>query len=315
MLDKGVEGKMPIVLDVRNDYEWDAGHFVGAERPQEEVFAETPVGEQQAEVPEPLKGLDPETPVMMYCTGGIRCDVYSTVLKQQGYKNLYTLEGGVQNYLAKAGGDHWKGSLFVFDGRMAINPALEKEEGSSSSNGMVALQAALPYQPHGESSSSSSGPPASLPAAVACQVCADATATLPHVNCANMDCNELFIACDACKKRFHGCCCEECVSAPRLLRPIKIDGGNYGQWGNYADSEVIRELLSPRQREGRVARRARRREAMKERRDMIMAEKKAMKAAAKAAMAKLEAAMQQQAEQQEVVKTAAALRKEKAAAA
>ena len=65
----------------------------------------------------------------MYCTGGIRCDVYSTVLKQQGYKNLYTLEGGVQNYLAKAGGDHWKGSLFVFDGRMAINPALEKGKG------------------------------------------------------------------------------------------------------------------------------------------------------------------------------------------
>ena len=57
--------QMPIVLDVRNDYEWDAGHFVGAERPQEEVFAETPVGEQQAEVPQPLKGLDPDTPVMV----------------------------------------------------------------------------------------------------------------------------------------------------------------------------------------------------------------------------------------------------------
>jgi predicted sulfurtransferase len=61
----------------------------------------------------------------MYCTGGIRCDVYSAFLKQRGYNNLYTLEGGVQNYLAHAGGDHWKGSLFVFDGRMAINPAVE----------------------------------------------------------------------------------------------------------------------------------------------------------------------------------------------
>ena len=56
----------------------------------------------------------------MYCTGGIRCDVYSTFLRQKGYNNLYTLEGGVQNYLRREGGDHWKGSLFVFDARMAI---------------------------------------------------------------------------------------------------------------------------------------------------------------------------------------------------
>jgi predicted sulfurtransferase len=68
----------------------------------------------------------------MYCTGGIRCDVYSAFLKQRGYNNLYTLEGGVQNYLANAGGDHWKGSLFVFDGRMAINPAVE---GSAAAEG------------------------------------------------------------------------------------------------------------------------------------------------------------------------------------
>lgn len=57
----------------------------------------------------------------MYCTGGIRCDVYSTFLRRKGFNNLYTLEGGVQNYLRQEGGDHWKGSLFVFDGRMAIS--------------------------------------------------------------------------------------------------------------------------------------------------------------------------------------------------
>ena len=54
-----------IVLDVRNDYEWDAGHFAGAERPAEEEFAETPVGEDTADVPGYLKGQDPDTPVMM----------------------------------------------------------------------------------------------------------------------------------------------------------------------------------------------------------------------------------------------------------
>jgi predicted sulfurtransferase len=61
----------------------------------------------------------------MYCTGGIRCDVYSALLRQKGFKNLYTLDGGIQHYLKEEGNEHWNGSLFVFDGRMAINPALE----------------------------------------------------------------------------------------------------------------------------------------------------------------------------------------------
>ena len=57
-----------------------------------------------------------------YCTGGIRCDVYSTFLRSKGFKNLYTLEGGIQNYLHEQGAQHWDGSLYVFDGRMAIAP-------------------------------------------------------------------------------------------------------------------------------------------------------------------------------------------------
>jgi predicted sulfurtransferase len=62
----------------------------------------------------------------MYCTGGIRCDVYSAALRQKGFKNLFTLHGGIQHYLREEGAEHWNGSLFVFDGRMAINPALQK---------------------------------------------------------------------------------------------------------------------------------------------------------------------------------------------
>lgn len=54
-----------MVLDVRNAYEWDAGHFAHAERPAEEVFNETPVGESEESVPAYLKDVDPETPVMM----------------------------------------------------------------------------------------------------------------------------------------------------------------------------------------------------------------------------------------------------------
>ncbi len=70
-----------------------------------------------------------------------------------------------------------------------------------------------------------------LPAAVPCELCGQAAAELPHVNCANVDCNELFIACAACKARLRGCCCEACQTAPRLLRPAKTDGGYYGACG------------------------------------------------------------------------------------
>ncbi|KAG2497051.1 hypothetical protein HYH03_005050 [Edaphochlamys debaryana] len=248
--------KKIVVLDIRNDYEWDAGHFEGAERPLEEVFAETPVGESEQELPAYLKGADPEAPVMMYCTGGIRCDVYSTFLRQKGFKNMYTLEGGVQNYFREAGGQHWKGSLFVFDSRMALSP----EEGD------------VPRP------------------AVPCQLCGSPDSELPHVNCANIDCNELFIACKACKSRLHGCCCEACTTAPRLLRPAKVEGGHYGAWGNYADRDEMGPIMSTgRSREGRVARRARRREALKEKRLEALSEKLSRKKMVREAMARVEA--------------------------
>eukprot|EP00878_Enallax_costatus_P013237 GHUV01013838.1.p1 GENE.GHUV01013838.1~~GHUV01013838.1.p1 ORF type:complete len:497 (+),score=171.69 GHUV01013838.1:611-2101(+) len=269
-LAKADASKRVVVMDLRNDYEWDAGHFDWAPRPDEEVFAETPAGGGPDELPSPLKGTDPEnTEVMMYCTGGIRCDVYSALLHQKGYKNLYTLHGGIQNYLREEGNEHWKGSLFVFDGRMAINPALEGQ------------------LPEG----------AGLPAAVPCSMCGG-KASLPHVNCANIDCNELFIACNECKKQYHGCCCEECQAAPRLLRPIKINGGNYGNWGNYADVDTLGPVMaSARNHEGRVARRARRREALQAKRESLMAERQELKAAMKAAMRAAEEAAQQEAEQ------------------
>ena len=60
---------------------------------------------------------------MMYCTGGIRCDVYSTVLREQGYDNVFTLEGGVQAYFDAYGKRDdclWDDQLFVFDSRLAM---------------------------------------------------------------------------------------------------------------------------------------------------------------------------------------------------
>ena len=222
----------PLVLDLRNGYEWDAGHFEGAERPQEEEFNQTPTEGTPSQVPIPLQDVNPETPVMMYCTGGIRCDVYSAYLKKKGYKNLYTLEGGIQNYLRTEGIQHWNGSLFVFDGRMAIRPNKDED--------------------------------APLEAAAPCQICGG-KASLPHINCANIDCNKLFIACDDCKTLRHGCCCEECMDAPRLLRPMKTKG-QYGNWTQYTDPndlEVTESMASGRG-SGRISRRRKRQQALKE---------------------------------------------------
>ncbi|KAF5839642.1 hypothetical protein DUNSADRAFT_301 [Dunaliella salina] len=253
------EAKRVVMLDVRNDYEWDAGHFRGAARPAEEEFNDTPVGDGVEGLPAPLRTADPETPVMMMCTGGIRCDIYSTLLKAKGFKNLYTLEGGIQNYLRQEGSEFWDGSLFVFDGRMAISP-------EEARNGTIAK-----------------GP---RPAAVPCQICGSPDSEVPHVNCANIDCNELFIACAKCKRELNGCCCQECMQAPRLLRPAKFGGGNYGTWNSYTNS-TSESFLSPKAREGRVARRARRRQNLKLRQQRIVQERAARKTMMKEAMAKL----------------------------
>eukprot|EP00195_Chlamydomonas_chlamydogama_P010267 CAMPEP_0202891242 /NCGR_PEP_ID=MMETSP1392-20130828/1356_1 /ASSEMBLY_ACC=CAM_ASM_000868 /TAXON_ID=225041 /ORGANISM="Chlamydomonas chlamydogama, Strain SAG 11-48b" /LENGTH=470 /DNA_ID=CAMNT_0049574937 /DNA_START=148 /DNA_END=1560 /DNA_ORIENTATION=+ len=276
MISQALERKVT-VLDIRNDYEWDAGHFVGAERPAEEVFHETPVGEEDADIPQPLRGVDKDAPIMMYCTGGIRCDVYSTFLKSKGFTNMYTLEGGIQNYLREEGPDHWNGSLYVFDGRMAIPAGIKSA--SCAESGVVADGAI------------------ELKAAVPCQICGTAVAQLPHMNCANIDCNELFIACADCKTKYNGCCCSQCMTAPRLLRPAKVSGGYYGQWGNYAEGEGLGQVMATgRSREGRVARRARRREAMKEKRAKQIEERNMRKQMMRQAMAQLEQLEQAQQE-------------------
>ena len=69
-----------------------------------------------------LEDAEKDRPIMMYCTGGIRCDIYSTLLRQKGFNRLYSLEGGVANYLREKGSEHWTGSLFTFDDRIAISP-------------------------------------------------------------------------------------------------------------------------------------------------------------------------------------------------
>ena len=108
----------------------------------QENFNQTPAARGPDALPAALQCAQNDTPIMMYCTGGIRCDIYSAHLRRQGFTNLYTLEGGVHNYLRyqarqqessdpngnKVEGSHvegydlWRGSLFVFDGRLAVLP-------------------------------------------------------------------------------------------------------------------------------------------------------------------------------------------------
>ncbi len=167
-----------IILDVRNDYEWEVGHFEGAELPTLGTFRKFP------EYAKNLKhSKDPKnTRVMMYCTGGIRCELYSALLKEEGFENVYQLQGGVINYGLQEGSDHWRGKLFVFDDRLAV-PISENQPAEVISH---------------------------------CHHCE--TPSDVYYNCANMDCNALFLCCPDCAEKTLGCCCKECESAPRRRR-------------------------------------------------------------------------------------------------
>lgn len=165
-----------LVLDVRNDYEWELGHFEGAELPQLEQFREFPrYAKELKESRDPKK-----TKVMMYCTGGIRCELYSALLKQEGFEQVYQLDGGVIKYGLDKGSSNWKGKLFVFDDRLSV-PISNREEASVISS---------------------------------CRMCGTPCDT--YYNCANADCNELFIACPDCAEKMKGCCQAECEGAPRV---------------------------------------------------------------------------------------------------
>lgn len=165
-----------ILIDVRNNYETEVGHFKNAILPDLESFREFPKFAQDLK-----EKIDPKTSnIMMYCTGGIRCELYSAYMKEEGFENIYQLDGGVIKYGMEVGNDHWEGKLFVFDDRLTI-PISEKE--------------AAPIIAH----------------CMHCNATSDA-----YYNCANMDCNHLYVSCRECLEKYQGCCSCECMSAPRL---------------------------------------------------------------------------------------------------
>jgi UPF0176 protein len=170
----------PLLIDVRNDYEWQVGRFEGAECPPCETFREF-----RSYTDELKTRVDPKkTPVMMYCTGGIRCELYSALMKKEGFEQVYQLDGGVINYGLQQGSEHWLGRLFVFDDRMTVPIADEP-----------------------------------TPVIGTCHFCEKANDS--YYNCANMDCNTLFLCCPDCIVKYQGCCCETCKTSPKV-RPYHL---------------------------------------------------------------------------------------------
>ncbi|MFP8967467.1 rhodanese-related sulfurtransferase [Pokkaliibacter sp. CJK22405] len=111
-----------VLVDTRNDYEVQIGTFKGALNPNTETFRE---------FPEYVKThLDPSKnkKVAMFCTGGIRCEKSTAYLKEQGFEEVYHLEGGILKYLEEVPQDDsmWEGECFVFDNRVAVNHQLQK---------------------------------------------------------------------------------------------------------------------------------------------------------------------------------------------
>jgi len=115
------DGKEVMVLDTRNDYELRVGTFENAIDLDIKTFRDFPEATQKLEQ-------DKTTPVVMFCTGGIRCEKASVVMENQGWENVYQIKGGILGYFKECGGAHWNGECFVFDHRVAINAELEESE-------------------------------------------------------------------------------------------------------------------------------------------------------------------------------------------
>ena len=158
-----------IVVDMRNHYEFEVGHFDKAIEVPSDTFRD-----QLPMAVDMLKDAK-EKNIIMYCTGGIRCEKASAYLLHQGFSNVFHLEGGIINYAnqvkEKGLANKFKGKNFVFDDRL----------GERITNEIIAK----------------------------CHQCGKPADT--HVNCVNEACHLLFIQCEDCKEKYEGCCSKECV--------------------------------------------------------------------------------------------------------
>ena len=110
------------LLDTRNDYEVKLGTFKNA----------LPIGvDHFREFPDAVRKLPPamkEQAIVMFCTGGIRCEKAGPFMEREGFKNIFQLDGGILKYFEECGGAHYDGECFVFDQRVGLDPSLQETE-------------------------------------------------------------------------------------------------------------------------------------------------------------------------------------------
>ncbi|HEY8388651.1 MAG TPA: rhodanese-related sulfurtransferase [Parasegetibacter sp.] len=207
-----------IVVDMRNHYEYEVGHFVRAIEVPSDTFRE--------QLPMAVEMLSDKKDknIIMYCTGGIRCEKASAYLLHKGFKNVFHLEGGIINYanIVKQKGlpNKFIGKNFVFDNRL----------GERISNDIIAK----------------------------CHQCGKPNDD--HTNCRNEGCHLLFIQCPECREKFEGCCSVECqqiihlpVEEQMALRKGKkndamiFNKSRYWKWKKAPLLGMERQTLTPEQ--------------------------------------------------------------------
>jgi UPF0176 protein len=163
-----VKDPSTLVIDMRNHYEYEVGRFENAIEIPSDTFRE------QLPMASDMFKEQKDRNIIMYCTGGIRCEKASAWMLHNGYKNVFHLEGGIINYINNVREQQLEnkflGKNFVFDERL----------------GERITEDVLSH----------------------CHICG--VSCDDHVNCANAACHLLFIQCDACKEKLKNCCSEEC---------------------------------------------------------------------------------------------------------
>ncbi len=170
-----IDDPKTVLVDMRNHYESEIGHFKGAITPDVDTFRDSlPI------IEEDLKGYKENKNLVMYCTGGIRCEKASAYYKHRGFKNVFQLEGGIIEYARQVYNEGLEnkfiGKNFVFDHR----------RGERISEEIIAN----------------------------CHQCGNPCDT--HVNCENEACHLLFIQCNDCASEMQGCCSDECSAVINL---------------------------------------------------------------------------------------------------
>ncbi len=193
-----------LVIDMRNHYEFEVGHFEKAQEIPSDTFRE-----QLPMAADMFKDAKDKN-IIMYCTGGIRCEKASAFMMHRGFKNVFHLEGGIINYVndvkTKGLENKFIGKNFVFDNRL----------GERVTDEIIAH----------------------------CHQCQQPADT--HTNCLNEGCHLLFIQCESCKQKYDGCCsstCQEIFALPAEERKILRKGIDKGNMIFNKSKERLRPLL------------------------------------------------------------------------